>query len=415
MIEKKNGDISKAITLLEKALQKGSPKAAEYLIPIYLNGNYNIPKDEKRANKIINMFPTDKYKFHLSEDKTYCSIDKIDKILVNNNELCNRMVELYDQMAQLKEYIDSLIAQGKTYYKGYKITGEISFYLDEPINIEGIQNYDSATSDWKLIFDEKPLPNKIDALDFWKNHNKHKLEYISNYICRTTHDFIYPKNKKTDRNCNYIPLSIFETANPNNFQHEISLTITKYPLNEKQINKNSEDYLHYREYYRGKELRRNLFWFEKKKILKIARKMLDYEFEINSTGQKIIKDLEKFVKEYSPQFDNFYYEQKLNYKFSHPFGIITKRDAMYSQYVNNMMNISSCTMGSENDYNKDNYSDNWLEFFWEKPYRNYHLGFANHSLWDHCNLGTKDILKMNLKNFSPCYELEWIFSNTSEE
>lgn len=80
-----------------------------------------------------------------------------------------------------------------------------------------------------------------------------------------------------------------------------------------------------------------------------------------------------------------------------------------------MMNISSCTMGSENDYNKDNYSDNWLEFFWKKPYRNYHLGFANHSLWDHCNLGTKDILKMNLKNFSPCYKLKWLFSNTPEE
>ena len=30
---------------------------------------------------------------------------------------------------------------------------------------------------------------------FWKNHNKGDLDYVHRYICRATHDFIYPKNK----------------------------------------------------------------------------------------------------------------------------------------------------------------------------------------------------------------------------
>jgi hypothetical protein len=65
---------------------------------------------------------------------------------------------------------------------------------------------------------------------------------------------------------------------------------------EKKVNKNPEEYLHYKNYYEGKNLRRKLFWFEKNKILKIARKMLDYEFEINSTGKKIKSELELFTK-----------------------------------------------------------------------------------------------------------------------
>ena len=410
-----SGDKNKVISLLEDSLESGLEKSAEILIPLYLTGKNGFGKNEKRANEIIKMFDTKDYNFHLANDNSYCSINKIDKVLENNNSLCNLMVELHDKMTLLKEQIDSYIKEGKSYYKGYKIIGEIGFYLEDSIKVEGNENYDGATCDWKIIFDEKSIPNKVNDLDFWKNHNKGDLDYVHRYICRATHDFIYPKNKKIDRNCNFIPFEIFKNANENNFYFTINLVITKYHLPEKQINKNPEEYLHYKNYYEGKNLRRKLFWFEKNKILKIARKMLDYEFEINSTGKKIKSELELFTKNNFSNSEDLYFDQKLNYKFSHPLGIITKKDAMFSKYVNDMMSIYSYTMGSSDSVKKEVYSDNWLEFFWDKPYCDYHLCYTNHSFWDHCNLGTKDILKMKLNRFSSQFEIEWTFSNEENE
>ncbi|MBR5866947.1 MAG: hypothetical protein IKZ04_03455, partial [Spirochaetaceae bacterium] len=355
------------------------------------------------------------YKFYLSEDKTYCSIKKINKILLNNTELCNHMVDLYHKMALLKEKLDALIKEGKTYYKDYKIIGEISFFIDNPIEIEGMKTYDNATCDWKLVFDEKPIPEIVEALDFWENHNKNDLYFPQSFICRATHDFIYPKKKLLNINCNYIPYEVFENASSKNFYHNITLLIAKYPVPVKQLNKNPEEYLRYSNYYKERNLHRNLFWFEKKKILKIARRMLEYEFEINSTGNKIKKELEEFSKTSFPDTDEFFFEQRLNYKFCHPFGIITKKDAMYSKYVDSMLNISLSSMGYTGYGKKDNYSDNWLEFFWDLPYCKYHLCYTNHNLFDHCNLGMKDILKMNLKKFSPCYEISWVFWENDEQ
>ena len=340
------------ISLLEEALESGLEKSAEILIPLYLTGKNGFEKNEKRANEIIKMFNTKDYNFHLANDNSYCSITKIDKVLKNNNSLCNLMVELHDKMTLLKEQIDSYIKEGKLYYKGYKIIGEIGFYLEDSIKVEGNENYDGATCDWKIIFDEKSIPNKVGDLDFWKNHNKGDLDYVHRYICRATHDFIYPKNKKIDRNCNFIPLEVFKNANVNNFYFTINLVITKYHLPEKQVNKNPEEYLHYKNYYEGKNLRRKLFWFEKNKILKIARKMLDYEFEINSTGKKIKSELKLFTKNNFSNSEDLYFDQKLNYKFSHPLGIITKKDAMFSKYVNDMMSIYSYTMGFSDSVKK---------------------------------------------------------------
>jgi hypothetical protein len=88
---------------------------------------------------------------------------------------------------------------------------------------------------------------------------------------------------------------------------------------------------------------------------------------------------------------------------------------MRSLYVHNMMMVCCLTLGHEANETKDNYSDVWLEFFWEKPYSEYHLGFLNHSLWDHCNLGASEILKMKLKNFSPSYSFDWNFFATEED
>lgn len=415
--EGKGNDIKYITKLFEKSMGLCSLKAAEFLISAYLTGKDGIPKNESRAKSIMKCFKTDRYKFHLSEDNLYCNIEEIDRVLINNNALCSRMVELYDQMAVIKEQLDLMIKEGKTYYKGYKLKGEIGFYYEDTTKPEDDDTkcYE-ADSDWKLVFEDgKPLPNKIDALALWKNNNFEDLAYANRFICKVTHDFIYPKNKNLDK-CNFIPLELFEKAKPEDFYHKISLEITKFPLPEKQLNKNPSAYLHYREFYEPEYLHRKYFWFEKKKILKIARAMLDYEISINETFEKMQNDFNLLSKKGIEIFKNYEFSSPtLNYKFTHPFGIITKKDAMRSHYVHTMIFLSSATLGNEADEKKENYSDVWLEFFWEKPYSEYHLGFLNHSLWDHCNLGPKEIFKMKLKNFAPCYSFDWIFSDEQEE
>lgn len=415
--EGKTCDINYVKELFEKAMVFGSLEAAEFLISAYLTGNDGFPKTKIRANELISVFDTNEYKFYLSEDKAYCDIEKIDKILVNNNLLCNRMVELYDQMALIKEQLDKMIKEGKTYYKGYKLRGEIGFYHEyEKKSEDEDEEYYEADCDWKLVFeDNKPLPNKIDVLGFWTNNNFGELNYPQRFICKPTHDFIYPKNKNLER-CNFIPLELFEKAKPEDFCYNIYLEITKFPLPEKQINKNSYDYRHYRKYYEPKSFRRKYFWFEKKKIIKIARAMLDYEISVNETFKKMKNDFKALSEKGIEIFGKYECsDPTLNYKFCHPFGIITKKDAMRSLYVHNMMMVCCLTLGHEANETKDNYSDVWLEFFWEKPYSEYHLGFLNHSLWDHCNLGASEILKMKLKNFSPSYSFDWNFFATEED
>ena len=92
--ENKNKNATYAISLLERALEKNSTEAAEILIPIYLKGLYGISKNAKRANDLIKKFSTKEYKFYLSEKKDFCSIKKIDNVIINNNALCKEMVTL---------------------------------------------------------------------------------------------------------------------------------------------------------------------------------------------------------------------------------------------------------------------------------------------------------------------------------
>ena len=390
--ENKNKNATYAISLLERALEKNSTEAAEILIPIYLKGLYGISKNAKRANDLIKKFSTKEYKFYLSEKKDFCSIKKIDNVIINNNALCKEMVTLYDEMALLKNQLDSMIKSGKSYYKGYKIFGEITFEIETPIVTKAGTEFDTVECDWNLVFeDKKPIPNKIDALDLWKNHNKGQLQYPQEFICKATYDFIYPQKKESSKySQNYIPYEIFKNASPENFFHSISVVITKNHLPYEKIN----DYEEEKFSWKTGHYRRNLFWFEKKKILKIARKLLDIETEIHCIGKKIQTDFQDLSKTKLPFVKDLKLWKNVNYKFCHPFGIITKADARKSYLVNNMLTVS-----------EENYSKNWLEFFWEKPYSDYHLTYLNHSLWDHCNLNTKDILKMNTKNFCSCFEL----------
>ncbi len=339
-----------------------------------------------------------------------------DKILLNNNALCNMMEELYEKMSIIKEEIDLLIKQGKNYYKGYKLIGNIELCLDDLISIEGVDRYDNAICDWQLIFeDKKPIPNKVDALDFFKNYNTRDLGYPQQYICRATKDFIYPKKKKINRHCNFIPLEVFEKATPDDFCSIIYLELSKYPLPKKILeNISKEEQDDFKDLHHGKNLKRKYFWFEKKKILKIAKKMLEYEFYINSVGEKIKEDLKHLSENSYSFFKNHYFIQKLHYNFHHPFGIVTKKDAMQSELFSFMMDIGGLSMGANESWRGETLSDTWLEGFWEKPFINYHLCYLNHSLWDHCYLGSKDILKMRLKDFAPHLEIEFVNFDVDE-
>jgi len=412
----KINNMEEVVALFEKAFAFGSEKAAEQLIPIYLTGKFGFPQNKTRGYEILSFFENNK-NYHVSwkEEKDFCLIRKIDKILENNNTLCNIMVELYEKMTVIKEQIDSLIKQGKTYYKGYKLIGNIDFFLEEPISIEEKETYDRATCDWQLIFEDgKPIPEKVDALDFFKNYNSKDLDYPNQYICRATKDFIYPKKKKTNGDCNFIPLEIFEKAKAEDFLSFIYLEISKYPLPEKILKHISEKEQDDFRNLSCKDYKRHYFWFEKKKILKIAKKMLKFEFSINSVGEKIKEDLKNLSKNGYLFFKNYYYEQNLHYNFHHPLGIITKKDAMKAEVFSFMMNVGSLSMGTNESWNKETLSDTWIEGFKEKPFINYHLCYLNHCLWDHCHLSAKEILKMRLKDFAPHFEIEFVNYDVDE-
>ena len=77
--DRKNGNITKALFRLEKALEQGSLEAAGILIPIYFLGKYGAPRNAEKAETLIKRFSTKDYRFYLSNDKSYCSIEKIDR------------------------------------------------------------------------------------------------------------------------------------------------------------------------------------------------------------------------------------------------------------------------------------------------------------------------------------------------
>lgn len=394
--DKKNGEISKALFLLEKALEQGSLEAAGILIPIYFLGKYGVPRNAEKAETLIKRFSTKDYRLYLSNDKNYCSIKKIDRVIINNAAICKEMEKLYDKMVLLKNQLDSMIKEGKTYYKGYKIYGEINFEPENPVIIDGKEKNFCAESDWKLVFQEnKPIPKKVDALALWENHNKEALYYPEVFISKVTHDFIYPKKKEIYRyKQNFIPYEMFEKASPREFCHNIELVISKYPISYEKVESAVTKYIDKKEKY--SLMKRKLFGFEKRKILKIARLLLDFEIEGKDLGKKIEKDFKSFAKKDLGFLREYYFSNKVNYKFSHPFGIVTKKDIFKAYYVDNMLEIRNMEL-----------SDNWLEFFWEKPYADYHLTYLNHCLWDHCYLDTREILKMKLKRFCSCIQLDW--------
>lgn len=116
-----------------------------------------------------------------------------------NARIYELMFLLYDQMAQIKEQLDLLIKSGKTYYKGYKITGDIGFDVDEEEKPE-IDDYFEAESEWKLVFEYgKKTPTKLKALDLWKNYSKDELSIPMDYICRVTYGFLHPKKEEDEK------------------------------------------------------------------------------------------------------------------------------------------------------------------------------------------------------------------------
>ena len=123
----------------------------------------------------------------------YKTIKNLSRI---NARIYELMFLLYDQMAQIKEQLDLLIKSGKTYYKGYKITGDIGFDVDEEDKIPQVDDYFEAESEWKLVFEYgKKLPSKIKALDLWKKYTKAAPPIPRDYICRVTYGSRHPKKR----------------------------------------------------------------------------------------------------------------------------------------------------------------------------------------------------------------------------
>ena len=341
----------------------------------------------------------------MKNDETMKNISKI------NARIYDLMFLLYDQMAQIKEQLDLLIKSGKTYYKGYKITGDIGFAVDEEDKNPEVDDYFEAESEWKLVFKYgKKLPTKLKALDLWKNYSKDELSNPTDYICRVTYGFLHPQKDKEPYWANYkIPYEIFKNAKPENFYHCIKITIGKFKLRRKFTEKERSDFRATEEYFEKMEKhpeRQNFFWFEKRKLLKLAKKMLEYELSINLTSKKIRKDFEQLVKNGYSIFDKSEIEKTLDYNFHHPFGIVTKDDSLLAYTFHNLMTMNGLSADNEENY-LDGEVPQWADppFFKEEPFNKIHLCFSMHGLYTHCDLTRKEVLKMKLRNFSPYFEI----------
>lgn len=351
----------------------------------------------------------------MENDETMKNISRI------NARIYDLMFLLYDQMAQIKEQLDLLIKSGKTYYKGYKITGDIGFGVDEEENPE-IDDYFEAESEWKLVFKYgKKVPTKLKALDLWKNYSKDELSIPMDYICRVTYGFLHPKREEDEKPywANYkIPYEIFKKAKPEDFYHCIKITIGKFKLRRKFTEKERKDFRANEEYLEKLEKhpeRQKFFWFEKRKLLKLAKKMLEYELSINATSKKIRKDFEQLVKNGYSIFDKSEIEKTLDYNFHHPFGIVTKDDSLLANIFHNLMSMNGLSADNEKNY-FDGEVPQWADppFFQEEPFNKIHLCFSMHGLYTHCDLTRKEVLKMKLRNFSPYFEIR-IETNPGEE
>lgn len=105
----------------------------------------------------------------------YKTIKNLSKI---NARIYELMFLLYDQMAEIKEQLDLLIKSGKTYYKGYKITGDIGFDVDEEDKIPQVDDYFEAESEWKLVFEYgKKTPTKLKVLICGKTTAKTSFQF----------------------------------------------------------------------------------------------------------------------------------------------------------------------------------------------------------------------------------------------
>ncbi len=340
-----------------------------------------------------------------------------------NAKVYELMFLLYDQMAEIKEQLDLLIKNGKTYYKGYKITGYIVFAVDEEDKNPEVKDYFEAESEWRLVFKYgKKIPGKLKALDLWKNYSKDELSIPMDYICRVTYGFLHPKKEQSEKPYwpDYkIPYEIFKNARPEDFYHTIRITIGKFNLRRNFSEKDRKDFRMNEEYLEKLEKhseRQNFLWFEKRKLLKLAKKMLEYELSINATSKKMRKDFEQLVKNGHSIFDKSEIEKTLDYNFHHPFGIVTKEDSLLAYTFHNMMRINGLSADNEENYSKDSDVPQWADppFFQKEPFNKIHLCFSMHGLYTHCDLTRKEVLKMRFRNFSPYFEVD-IETNPGEE
>ena len=331
----------------------------------------------------------------------------------NNAKIYYEMFQLYDEIEEIKKQLDLLIKQGKTYYCDYKIIGRIVFSLEESVKNNG-EDFDSAESEWKIETSYgKKLPSKTKALDLWKQHLfEHEEVGEWNYINRATYDFLFPK---VDRNHDLyahwhkIPFDIFSAAEPNCFERYIQITIGKYKV-ERDFSRD-EEMSETEKTFGRKEKPFEIFnFFEKRKVLKLARRMLELEVETNHIGDQIEKDFAKLAYEGHKIFSDIDMDRTIHYDFHHAFGRKSKMDMIHTHYVE-IMNFMSCMTSGSKDMKLSSETTQNCDppCFRFEPYRYYHMSWTNHALWDHCGLSNKEILRMNPKKFCSWFDITLIF------
>lgn len=324
-----------------------------------------------------------------------------------NAHLYKMMFAAYDQVWELKTQLDSLIKQGKTYYKNYEIRCGIGLYPEEEYKTKDGKEFEGADCEWELVSTyKKKLPEKMKALSLWENYHFGPFKDLTHdYVCKAMYSFACPKIEKDEgRYVNFkVPMEILDQAKSKDFYLNINLTFGKNKLVKKFTHEEWEDWRHdnYCKKFHMPSIWR-LGFLKPWRILSQAKSLLRIELESADLTEQILKDFNSVYKNSKTMFTNPKVGMSLSYDHKRPFGIKTKGDSLIENEIQIMCGLGGIGSGNLDNHSNQNDIPQWCEpfIFMNPPYNKHYMCFANHGIWDHCSLRTDQVLNLKPKNFS---------------
>lgn len=257
-----------------------------------------------------------------------------------NARLYYLMLKTYDEVAEAKECIDRLIANGADYYKNYLIVGEIFFAPEEEVKLPNGE-WVEPTCTFRIKAEyRKKMTDKFTALSLDKNFSKDEflpLRKYDTYVCRATWEFIHPQDYHDRFVPEGMPFEIFKKAKQDDFGSCVNVHITKDKSRHELVDGDCYDWTHE---YPADSLYENAM--EKgvlpkkyvRKFRKMAQTILKWEVEAAATKKKMRRDFAMLEKEGYKIFKGTTFNIGLNYNAKKLFGEKSYDDKMMELAVN---------------------------------------------------------------------------------